>query len=476
MPRIPTPNRKTWRIFPKNPLPLPLLNANKNKQDTLKEMNVVRENLENQTALLRVTVGEADYKEQVEKQLKDYKRKANVPGFRPGMVPMGIINKMYRKGVLADTAYRKATDSAFEYLRENEVATVGDLMPSDRQGELDFEHDTDFEFVFEIGLAPEIELALNKKNSVTKYVIEPNDEMRKGFRSNYMRRFGKLVDVDVVADDEALTGTLTQGDDTRIEDAYVGLISLDEEVRKPFVGKKVGDAVEVDVNVIYKTPSQRASILGVKEADLEGMDPKYTFTITQIRKFAEPEMNEEFFKLAFPAGDVTTPEQFDARIDEQVRGELAKETEYKFTTDVRKYLLEKTNLSLPEAFLKNWLYQVNEGKFSMEEIERDFPQFLDMIRWDLIRRKVMKDNNLEITQEDVKAEAREVAMMQFQYYGMHTVADDMLDNFVNSILGNKEEVRKIYDKVGERKVIGAVADQIKVTEKTVTPEEFQKLA
>lgn len=438
-------------------------------------MNVVRENLENQTALLRVTVGEADYKEQVDKQLKDYKRKANVPGFRPGMVPMGIINKMYRKGLVADNAYRKATDSAFEYIKENNIETVGDLMPSEKQEELDFENGTDFEFVFEIGLAPEVELGLSKKNSVTKYVIEPNDDMRKGFRSNYMRRFGKLVDVDEVVDDEALTGTLTQGD-TIVEDAYVGLISMDEEARKPFIGKKVGDTVEVDVNEIYKTPSQRASILGVKEDELEGMDPKYTFTITQIRKFAEPELNEEFFKLAFPAGDVTTAEQFDAKIDEQVRAELAKETDFKFTADLRKYLLEKANLNLPEEFLKNWLYQVNEGKFTMEDIEKEFPQFLDMIRWDLIRRKVMKENNLEITQDDVKAEAKEVAMMQFQYYGMHTVADDMLENFVGSILGNKEEVRKIYDKVGERKVVDAVSEQIKINEKSVTPEEFQKLA
>ncbi len=438
-------------------------------------MNVVRENLENQTALLRVTVGEADYKEQVEKQLKDYKRKANVPGFRPGMVPMGIINKMYRKSVVADNAYRKATDAAFDYIKENNIETVGDLMPSDKQGEMDFDKGTDFEFVYEIGLAPEVELSLTKKNTITKYIIEPNDDMRKGFRSNYMRRFGKLVDVDAVADDEALTGTLTQGE-TTIDDAYVGLINLDEEARKPFIGKKVGDTVEVDVNVIYKTPSQRASILGVKEAELEGMDPKYTFTITQIRKFAEPEMNDEFFKLAFPAGDVKSEAEFNAKIDEQVRTELAKETEFKFTNDLRKYLLEKTNLTLPEEFLKNWLYRVNEGKFSMEEIEAEFPQFLDMLRWDLIRRKVMKDNNIEITQEDIKAEAKELAMMQFQYYGMHTVADDMLENFVGSILGNKEEVHKLYDKVGERKVIEAVAAQMKVNEKNVTPEEFQKLA
>lgn len=437
-------------------------------------MNVVRENLENQTALLKVAVGEADYKDQVEKQLKDYKRKANVPGFRPGMVPMGVINKMYRKSAVADATYRKATDVAFEYIKENNIETVGDLMPSDSQKELDFDTQAEFEFVFQIGLAPEVNLGLTKKNSITKYVIEPNEEMRKGFRSNYMRRFGKLVDVDVVVEDEALTGTLTQGD-TEIQDAYVGLISMDEAARKPFIGKKVGDQIEVNINELYKTTSQRASILGVSEAELEGMDPKYTFTVTQIRKFAEPEMNEEFFKLAFPEGDVTTPEQFDATIDAQVREELAKETEFKFTDELRKYLLEKTPLTLPEEFLKNWLYAVNEGKFSMEDIEKEFAQFLDMIRWDLIKRTVMKENKLEVTPEDVKAEAKETAMMQFRYYGMHTVADDMLENFVNSIMGNKEEIRKIYDKVGERKVIDAVADMVKINEKKVSPEEFQKL-
>lgn len=438
-------------------------------------MNVVRENLENQTAMLRVTVSESDYKAEVDKQLKDYKRKATVPGFRPGMVPMGVINKMYRKGALAETTYRKATDGAFEYVKENNIETVGDLMPSETQPDIDFDNNTEFEFLFELGLAPEIDLNLGKKDGVTKYVIKPNSEMLDGFRSNYTRRFGKLVDVDTVVDEEALTGTLTQGEDTKIEDAYVGLISMDEEARKPFIGKKVGDTIEVDANEIYKTASQRASILGVKEDELEGMDPKYTFTIEQIRKFAEPEMDAEFFKLAFPEGDITTTEQFDAKITEQVSTELAKESGYKFSHDLRTYLLGKANLTLPEAFLKKWLFAVNEGKFTMEDIEKEFPQFLEMISWDLIRRKVMKDNDLEITQDDVKAEAKEVAMKQFQYYGMHTVADDMLENFLGSILENKEEVRKIYDAVGERKVVAAISEQIKVTEKSCSSEEFQKL-
>lgn len=442
-------------------------------------MNVVRENLEHQTAQLNVTVAEADYKDAVEKQLKEYKRKANIPGFRPGMVPMGIINKMYRKSVLADTTYRQATDAAFEYVKENNIETIGDLMPADSQPELDFDNGTDFEFIFEIGLAPEVNLGLSDKDKVARYVIKPNDEMRHGFRSNYMRRFGKLVDVDVVEKDEALTGVLSQtdaeGNPNTIEEAYVGLISMDDDQRKPFIGKKVGDVVDVDVNEVYKTPSQRASVLGVKEDELGGIDPKFTYTITQIRKFAEPDLDEEFFKQAFPDGDVKDEAAFNARIEEQVKAELSKETDFKFTQDIRQFLLDKTKLSLPEGFLKNWLYAINEGKFTMEEIEKDFAAFLDMMRWDLIKREVSKENNLEVTPEDALQEAKDMAMMQFQYYGIHTVADDMLDNYANSILGNKEEVRKIYDKVGEKKVVDTVAGLVKVTEKSVTPDEFQKL-
>lgn len=443
-------------------------------------MNVVREDLKNQTVQLNVTVTEADYSAEVEKQLKDYKKKANVPGFRPGMVPMGVINKMYRKGVVADMAYHKATEGAFGYIKENDIQTLGDLLPSEKQAELDFDNSKDFEFVFEVGLAPEVKIDLTQKDTVTRYAIKVNDDMRKGFRSNYMRRFGKLVDVDVVAEDEALTGTLTQpgaegGEPLTIEEAYVGLISMDDKQRKPFIGKKAGDSIKVDVNELYQSPSQRASILKVKEDELANIDPKFTFTITQIRKFEEPELNDEFFKQAFPDGDVKNEKEFDAKIEEQVAAELAKETDFKFRLDVREMLLKKTTLSLPEEFLKRWLYMINEGKFTMEQIEKDFDGFLDLMRWDLIKREVMKANNIEIQPEDVKAEAKEMALAQFQYYGIHTVQDDMLDNYADTIMQNKEELQRIYEKIGEAKVVDAVSEKIKIASKSVSAEDFQKI-
>jgi hypothetical protein len=325
-------------------------------------MNIVRENLEDLTTLLKVTVGEADYNEAVDKSLRTYRRKANIPGFRPGMVPMGIINKMYRKGVVAEEAYRTASKACFDYIETEKLTTVGDMIPSQKQQPLDFDNDTEYEFVFEVGIAPEVQISLSKKDKVTKYTIRVEEKMREGYRSNFLRRFGRLVDVEKVEKEEALDVTLEQGD-TKIEEAYVGLIGMSDEDRAPFVGKKVGDTMDVDIAKLYKTPSQRASVLGVKEAELEGMDPNYRLTITKIRKFAEPELNEEFFKTAFPDGGVKTAEEFEQYVTRQIEGDLARESGFLFSIDVRKFLLKKAALGgFPEELaLHDQRGQVHDG-------------------------------------------------------------------------------------------------------------------
>lgn len=437
-------------------------------------MNVVRENLADQTALIRVTVTEADYAEKVDKAIKSYKRKANVPGFRPGMVPQAIVNKMYRKGILADETYRIATEQAFGFIKDNKIETIGDLMPSGEQQPLDFDNQTEFDFIFHVGLAPEIDLNLSKGDVIEKIVVTPGQDMVDGYRSNFLRRYGKLVDVDVVEKEEAVSVTLSNEEMT-IEDAYVGLISMNDDERAPFIGKRVGDKMEVNINELYKNPSQRASILSVKEDELAAVSPEFSLEITKIRKFADPELNEEFFAMAFPEGDVKNEGEFEAKMVEQVNAELEGQTAFKFTDSVRDYLVGKTNLSLPENFLKEWLFAINEGKFTMEDIEKEFPQFLAMMRWDLIKRKIATDNNIEVTAEDAKNEAKGLALMQFRYYGMNSVADDMLENYANQILSNKEEAHKIYDKVGESKVIDAVAAAVTIEPKSMSIEDFSAM-
>ncbi|MCD7970403.1 MAG: trigger factor [Alistipes sp.] len=438
-------------------------------------MNIAREDRAGRTAEIKVTVGESDYGEAVDKTLREYKRKANIPGFRPGMVPMGIINKMYRKGVVAEEAYKAASKAAFDYIEQEKIEYVGDVLPSENQQELDVENNTDHEFIFEIGLAPDVEMELTQKDKVTRYVIKPDDKIREAYRSNFLRRFGKLVDMDEVVSDEALEVTLDNGE-MNIADAYVGLISMEEDKRKPFIGKKKGDTIQVDINELYPTPSQRASILQLKEEELEGIDPKFDLTITRIRKFAEPELNEEFFKEAFPAGEVADAKAFDAYIDGKIAEDMARESAYIVNFEVRKLLMDKAALEMPEEFLRRWLFVINEGKFDMAQIDADFPSFLDMMRWNLIQKYFAQKYDIKLTEEEAVEEAKTMARLQFAQYGMSDMADDMLTNYAHQILSNKDEARKVQERLFEKKIIDTVLPLIKVTEKKVTVEEFNTAA
>ena len=438
-------------------------------------MNITREQREVGTSLLKVVVNEQDYGEAVEKMLREYKRKANIPGFRPGMVPMGVVRKMYGKGAVAEQAYKIASNSVFEYLQKEGIDYVGDVIPSDEQGDFDFENNTEHEFMFEIGEAPKVEVELSAKDKLTYSTIKVDKKMLSAYKDNYLRRYGRLVDVEKVKKDEALTVVLDNGD-IQVDDAYVGLISMSDEERKPFIGKKVGAKMEVDVNELYKSASQRAAILKVKEDELETINPKFELEIKQIRQFANPELNEEFFKMAFPAGNVNSEEELDAFLSAEVETELSREADYMFANTVRKFLVEKAGLQMPTEFLKRWLYVINEGKFSKEEIEKDFDGFIQMFTWNYLQKHFIQTADLKVSQEEVEAEAKEFAKAQFAQYGMPSAPEEMIANFSKQILENKEQAQKIYEKLYEMKVVEYVKSQVKVTTKAVSSEEFAKLA
>ncbi len=438
-------------------------------------MNITREQREVGTSLLKVVVNEQDYGEAVEKMLREYKRKANIPGFRPGMVPMGVVRKMYGKGAVAEQAYKIASNSVFEYLQKEGIDYVGDVIPSDEQGDFDFENNTEHEFMFEIGEAPKIEVALSKDDKLTYNKIKVDAQMIEGYKDNYLRRYGRLVDVEAVAKDEALTVALDNGE-IAVDDAYVGLISMSDEERAAFLGKKVGDKMEVDVNELYKSASQRAAILKVKEEELESINPKFTLEIKQIRQFANPELNEEFFKMAFPAGNITSEAELDKFLNSEIESELGREADFLFTIRVRNFLMEKLALQMPADFLKRWLYVINEGKFTKEDIEKDFDAFLKMFTWNYIQKHFIQTYELRVSDEEAQAEAKEFAKAQFAQYGMPSAPEEMIENFSKQILENKEQGQKIYEKLYEAKVVEYVKSQIKVSNKSVSAEEFAKLA
>ncbi len=438
-------------------------------------MKVTRSQREGGVSILSVKVVEKDYAAEVEKALREYRRKANIPGFRPGMVPMGIVKKMYGKGVLAEQSYRLASNSVFDYLQKNKIDYLGDVIPSEEQGDFDFENGTEFTFKFEIGEAPAINLDLSEKDKMTYHRIKIDKKMHEDYRSNYLRRFGRLADVETVESDEALTVTLDNGD-MQIQEAYVGLISMNEEERKPFLGKKIGDKMQVNVNELYKTAAQRAAILQVKEEELASINPEFEMEITKIRKFAEPELNEEFFKMAFPAGDVKSEKELDKMLDEQIARELSRETDYLFTLQLRDFLIKKAALEMPKEFLKRWLYTINEGKFTMEDIEKDFDQFLVMFTWNYLQKHFIETEKLTVTPEEATAEAKGLAAAQFAQYGMPSAPEEMLEGYAKQILDNKEQAQKIYERLLEVKVVEAVKAKIKVSEKSISSDDFAKLA
>lgn len=437
-------------------------------------MNIQLENLKDQTALLRVTVEASDYVEKVETALRNYRRQANIPGYRPGKAPMKLIDKMYRKQTVAEETYRTATNAAFEYIQEQKIETLGDLMPADEQKPLDFDSGADLEFVFHIGLAPKLNIELSKKDTIEQYKVLPNEDMYKSYRENFMRRFGRMEDAEKVEDDETLTVDLSN-DEMVIENTNIGLITMEKEDRKPFIGKKVGDKMEININEIFKDPRHRASILNAEESQLSEINPIFTIEIKEIRAFRLPELNEEFFKMAYPDGTVTNEKEFEADIKVNVEKEIESETEFKVVEQVRNYLTEKYPLEMPDAFLRNWLFELNEGKLSKEDIDKEFPQFMEMMRWDLIKREIARANDIKVEEVDALTEAKALAQMQFRYYGMNQVADEMLQSFAERMLGNQEEARKIYDRVGERKVVSWVNEQVTTKVKEVSLEEFSAM-
>ncbi|MFI3278649.1 MAG: trigger factor [Rikenellaceae bacterium] len=436
-------------------------------------MNIVREQREQGVSLIKVVVGQEDYVESVNKTLREYRRKADIPGFRRGMVPMGIIKKMYGTGVLAEQSYQAASKAAFDYIKQENIDYIGDVIPSEEQGEFNFETGTEFEFIFEIGEAPAYNLELGASDELTYCNIEISEQIHNDYRSNYLRRYGRLADADSVTSDEALTVTLDNGD-LRIEEAYVGLISMGEQERAPFIGLEKGAKISVNVNELYKTPAQRAAILSLKEEELEGINPEFELEITNIRKFADPEMNDEFFKMAFPEGNVTSEAELEAYIDSQIAVELKRESDYLFSVELSKYAQEKANLQMPEAFMKRWLNVINEGRFTQEDIDRDFESFLKMFKWNFIQKRVIEAEEITVTPEEAMAEAKASAQAQLAQYGMAQAPDDMLENYGKQILSDKQQGQKIYEKLFENKVVDVLKSKIAIKEIAISADEFTK--
>jgi trigger factor len=449
-------------------------------------MNITKQNTDEINAVLTLKIGKEDYEERVENILKDYRKKAHVHGFRPGKVPAGMINKMYRKPVLVDEINKLVSESLGKYISDEKLKILGEPLPNEAQKrDYDWDNDSEFEFVFDLGLAPEFDVQITSKNKFTTYKIKSDDKFQKEYIENYTRRYGKYENTETIEGKELLKGIIRQVDEAGnvVEGGIVNEASSmalevmkDDSVLKKFKKAKVGDKIVFDVKKAYPNDTELSYILKTDKAKIEQIKPLFELEIQEILEFRPAQLNEEFYEKAFGKDVVKTEADFQNKINEEIQRTLINESGFKFNLDVKAELLKKANIKLPAEFLKRWLYLINEGKVTKENIDKDFSKFDEDLKWQLIRDKIAKDNEIKITDEEVLEQAKQVARMQFQQYGLFEIPEEHLTQYAGEILKREDDQRRIVEKIIEDKVFAFIKTTAKLDEKEISVEKFKKLA
>jgi len=448
-------------------------------------MNITRENVNELNAVLKLELSKEDYEGRVNKVLKDYKKKANIPGFRPGKVPFGMINKMYGKPVLVEEINKLVSESLSKYLSEEKLNILGEPLPHEGDNKpINFDDDSEFEFKFDLGLAPEIDVKLSEKDKAPYYNIKVDDELIDKFADNLSQRFGEFIHVNEIEDKDVLSVKIVQLNENDevlegglfVEEARMATdVIKDEAIKKVILKAKKGDDLIIDLKKAYPLDTEIAALLKIKKDEAAEISGNFKISITEIQRFNKAEINQELFDKAYGEGTLKSIDEFRAKISEEAAEGLKRDSDYKFRIDVKESLLKKFNKDLPSEFLKRWLLAVNEGKFTLEDIEKDFDKFTDDLKWQLIKDKIARENKIEVTEEDLKSAAINNARMQFAQYGMNNVPVEHLEQFAQRTFENQEEMRRLHEGQIEEKVVGFLKETIKIDYKDITVEKFNKL-
>lgn len=417
-----------------------------------------------------------DYADKKKKLLNKFRREADIKGFRKGNAPMSLVEKFHGQSALVESINELIAETLDKYIKDNNLAILGEPLPNEEvETKNDWANGENFTFVFDIALAPKYELNLSAEDVIPQYEITISDAAKDEFKSNIYKQYGKLENCDEVKEDDFMVANFEQGE-TKIEKTYVAMRSIKEESAKAlFVGRKPGDSFDLNVNEVFPNEADRAAMLKVKKEELEGIDPTWKFTIVEVKNYVDAVPGEELYNTVFGKDVVKTEEEFDAKIAERMASEYAEESEYRFILDARKYLIDKANISLPEDFMKRWLYSANQEKFTMEQIESEFPAFAKDFRWQTIVQRIVKEQKLEIKNEDMLEVAKKIAKYQFASYGIPNVPEEYLAQHAESLLKNENEARRVYEKVEENKVLDYIRTVVTVEKKEIEYEEYKKL-
>ena len=437
-------------------------------------MKLTKNNIDELNIEVALTVEPSDYAENRKKKLSDIRRRAEIKGFRKGMVPASLIEKMYGASALVDAVNEVISHELTSFIKDEKLSVIGEPLPADNQPENDWTNGNTFNFTFEIACNPEVKLEFGKEDKITSYEIKVSDEAKKEMKDNLLKQYGSLEKGGEARADDFIIADLEQGEN-RIESTYIALRNVSEACKSQFLGVKAGDSFEVNVNEAFENEADRAALIKVKKEELEGIDPVYKLTVKTVKTFTSAPLTTETYDKIFGEGVVADEAGFDAKIEERLVAEYANETEYRLSRDIREYLVKKADLKLPETFMKKWLKVANEGKFTAEQIDKEFDAFAEDYRWSLVRDFLLKKYGVKIEQEDILASARGFAAYQFAMYGMPNVPAEQLDNYAKSILADENQSRRIVEQVESEKAIAAVKPELKINKKSVSVEQFREL-
>ena len=443
-------------------------------------MNITFEAADKVNGLMTITVEKEDYQQEVDKTLKDYRKRANVPGFRPGQAPMGMIKRQFGTSVKVDVVNKLLGEKLYGYVRENKIQMLGEPLPCEDQVPQDFEKDETLTFKFDIAVAPEFEAKLSGKDKVDYYNITVDDKLIDQQVDMYASRAGQYEKVEAYDAEQRdmLKGDLREVDGTiEVADAVLmpQYIKVDDQ-KKLFDGSKLGDVITWNPRKAYpESDVEVSSLMKIDKSQVAEHTGDFTYQITEISRFVKAEVNQQLFDQTFGEGAVKDEKEFRQKIADQIGQQLKSDSDYKFLQDVRAYLEKKVgDLVFPEALLKRVMLQNNKDK-GADFVEKNFEGSIKELKWHLIKEQLVEAQGIKVDDDDLKGIAKEAARAQFAQYGMSNVPEEYLDNYAQEMLKKRENVDGLVDRAVDVKLTAALKGVVKLNEKSISLEDFQKM-
>ena len=448
-------------------------------------MKIAFENPDKVNGLLTLTVEEADYKENVEKTLKNYRKKANIPGFRPGMAPMGMIKRQFGTSVKVDEINKLLGDQIYKYVKENNIQMLGEPMPSDKQVPVDMEGDAPYTFMFDIAVAPEFKIELNGDDTIDYYTIAVDDEVVNRQIDTFASRSGHYDKVEEYQANDMLKGDLRELDENgstkeggiTVEGAVLmpEYIKVEDQ-KKLFETAKLGDIITFNPKKAYpESDIEVSSLLKMKKEEVADINADFSFQITEISRYVKAEVNQELFDQVYGKDVVTDEKAFREKIAEGLKAQFAVDSDFKFIQDVRKYAEAKVGeLTFPDALLKRIMLNNNKDK-GEDYVEKNYAMSVKELAWHLIKEQLATANNVKVEEADVIATAKEAARAQFAQYGMNNIPEEYIENYAKDMLKKGDYTDSFVDRAVDRKLTEALKAVVKLNEKTATLDEFNKM-